>query len=147
VDLRQLILEGCEPFAEADRIQLSGPEVRLQSNVVTGMAMIIHELCTNATKHGALKHPTGSISVKWAVKSFENKKAIKFEWKEKWMSIPTEASLKQGFGSHLITTIVEQEFRSKMERQFDTDGFYFSMSIPIDVMDLSENALAKLKIR
>jgi two-component sensor histidine kinase len=143
VDLRQLILEGCEPFAEADKIQLSGPEVRLQSNVVTGMAMIIHELCTNATKYGSLKHPTGSISVKWAVLTVENKKAIKFEWKEKGLSIPTDGSLKQGFGSHLIPAIVEGEFRSKMERRFDTDGFYFSMSIPIDVVDLSENALPK----
>lgn len=141
VDLRQLILEGCEPFAEADKIQLSGPEVRLQSNVVTGMAMIIHELCTNATKYGSLKHPTGSISVKWAVLTVENKKAIKFEWKEKGLSLPTDGSMKQGFGSHLINAIVEGEFRSKIERRFDTDGFYFSMSIPIDVVDLSENAL------
>ena len=139
VDLKQLILEGCEPFAEGGKIQLSGPEVRLQSNVVTGMAMIIHELCTNATKHGALKPPRGSISVKWAVLTIENKKAIKFEWKEHGPSIPSDGSLKQGFGSHLITTIIEREFRSNLERRFDSDGFYFAMSIPIDVVDLSQN--------
>jgi len=138
VDLKQLVLESCEAFVEADKIQLSGPAISLHSNVVTGMAMIIHELCTNATKHGALKYPTGSISVKWGVLSIENEKAIKFEWKEKGISIPS-ASLKQGFGSHLITTIVEREFRSKMDRRFDTDGLYFAMLIPIESVDLSED--------
>jgi len=139
VDLKQLILEGCEAFIDAEKIEVSGPAVRLQSNVVTGMAMIVHELCTNATKHGSLEHPAASISVKWGVLTIENKKAIKLEWKEKGSSIPSEGSLKEGFGSHLITTIVEREFRSKFDRRFDSDGFYFVMLIPVDVVDLSEN--------
>jgi two-component sensor histidine kinase len=139
VDLKQLILECSEPFAEAGKIQLSGPELRLQSKAVTGMAMIIHELCTNATKYGSLKHPTGSISVGWAVLTIENKKAIKFEWKEKGLSIPSDGPLKQGFGSHLITSIVEKEFGSKMSKRFDPHGLYFAMSIPLDFLDLSEN--------
>lgn len=141
VDLKQLILEGCEPFADADRIQLYGPEVRLQSSVVTGMAMIIHELCTNAVKYGALKYPAGSISVTWAVGTVENKKIIKFEWKEHGPATPGDDPAKEGFGSHLITTIVEQEFRSRMERRFDSDGVYFAMSIPIEVVELNESDL------
>ena len=41
-------------------------------------------------------------------------------------------------GSHLITAIVERQFHSQIERRFDADGLY-SMSIPIDVVDLGEN--------
>jgi two-component sensor histidine kinase len=139
VDLRQLILETCEAFASVDKVKVSGPEVRLQSNVVTGMAMIIHELCTNATKHGSLKHPTASISVEWDLLTVENKKLIKFQWKEKGPSTWSKVALKEGFGSHLIATIVEREFHSRFERRFDTDGLYLTMSIPMDVLDLSED--------
>jgi two-component sensor histidine kinase len=139
VDLKQLILTSCEPFAEANKIRATGPTVWLQSSIVTGMAMIIHELCTNSTKHGALKQAGGSISVRWTVLPEENKKAIKLEWKEEGLWQAAGQPLRQGFGSHLITTIVEREFRSKFERRFDSDGFYFAMLIPGDFVILGES--------
>jgi two-component sensor histidine kinase len=139
VDLRSLVTECCKPFVDAERISVAGPAVPLHPNAVTDMAMVVHELATNASKHGSLRDPAGSISVLWKVEGSGADKKVKFEWKEKsikfkWkeddMPSSRDESGKSGFGSHLIAAICEGKFRSELLRRLGSDGFHFTVWIP-----------------
>lgn len=49
------------------RVGFDGPELFLNSNAAQGFALILHELTTNAAKHGALSAEAGTVSVRWSV--------------------------------------------------------------------------------
>ena len=67
-EIARLIEEELAPFqiAGASRVTLSGPTVMLDHAAAQALAMAVHELATNATKHGALSTSEGRVSVEWA---------------------------------------------------------------------------------
>ncbi|MES2699011.1 MAG: HWE histidine kinase domain-containing protein [Pseudomonadota bacterium] len=65
--LRALVLEACKPFCESPSLTVSGPECHLPSPSCVPLMMCLHELCTNAVKHGSLAVPNGRITVTWLV--------------------------------------------------------------------------------
>jgi len=68
-DLRRLVEEELAAFTlgDRDRIQTSGPDLPLAPTAAQGVAMALHELTTNAAKHGALSAQTGRVRVTWTV--------------------------------------------------------------------------------
>lgn len=65
--LRSLVLEACKPFCDGPNLIVSGPECHLPSQSCVPLMMCLHELCTNAVKHGSLAVANGHISVTWLV--------------------------------------------------------------------------------
>jgi two-component sensor histidine kinase len=67
-EIARLMEEELVPFQVADtpRVTLSGPTVMLDHDATQALAMAVHELATNATKHGALSTSEGRVSVEWA---------------------------------------------------------------------------------
>ena len=65
--LHDVVVKELEPFVagEWERLTLSGPRVRISTKSVQPLAMVLHELATNAAKHGALSSPAGRIAVAW----------------------------------------------------------------------------------
>jgi PAS domain S-box-containing protein len=90
-----------------DRIFIAGPRVLLKPNAVQGFSLVLHELATNAAKHGALAAPNGTISVRWTVEGNGAEPALHFQWQERG-GPPAVAPRKKGFGSilleHTLTT-------------------------------------------
>jgi len=64
-ELRALLEAELAPFLAGQRAVLSGPDVTLRPDAAQGLSMVVHELATNAVKHGALSAATGVISVFW----------------------------------------------------------------------------------
>ncbi|SEP60670.1 Two-component sensor histidine kinase, contains HisKA and HATPase domains [Devosia sp. YR412] len=95
-----VVQTAIEPFfgREQQRFAASGPEVELHAKAALSLAMALHELCTNASKYGALSNETGTVTIGWALT--EGHKLI-LTWREAGgpeVVVPAD----KGFGSRMI---------------------------------------------
>lgn len=108
------------PYRElrGDSIVLSGPEVEIRGAAVTGLSMVLHELCTNALKYGALSRPEGQVLVKW-VENGEG--GISLEWLEQG-GPEIRGPTRDGFGTRLLTRIVRDALSGSIGLQYRPTG-------------------------
>ncbi|HEX4480999.1 MAG TPA: CheR family methyltransferase [Rudaea sp.] len=110
---------------------VSGPRVLLGFESVQTLCLAIHELTTNAVKHGALKSEAGKLSVTWSVQSRGDLGTmLKLEWKETGMpSMPMRT--RTGFGSELIEHALAFTLRATTALRFEDDGIVCTIEMPI----------------
>ncbi len=107
-DVADLIRDQLMLREESDaRIRWSGPEVTLGAQPALHLALVLHELGTNARKHGALSVPGGSIAVDWVVERTSSP-TLQIVWRESG-GPKVKAPAGAGFG----TTLIEQSLRSQ----------------------------------
>jgi PAS domain S-box-containing protein len=82
VEVTDLLRGVLAPYQRGDSgpVTLSGPEIRIPGRHVTPLAMAVHELATNAVKHGALSVPGGRVSVRWALDASGS--PLRLDWEE-----------------------------------------------------------------
>jgi two-component sensor histidine kinase len=97
--LKVVVGKAIESFAS--RVSIDGPEVFLNPNAAQGFALILHELTTNAAKHGALKTDAGTVSVRWSFDATSAEPAILFQWQERG-GPPVTPPKRKGFGRVLL---------------------------------------------
>jgi PAS domain S-box-containing protein len=95
--VREQLLLGA---ADDGRIACSGPDVLLDPQLALHLAMVLHELGTNARKHGALSVSEGRLSVSWAVETTESR-VLRLRWVEAG-GPRVRATSARGFGTVLI---------------------------------------------
>lgn len=124
-----LMMELTAPYRDetGDRIAFSGDDVPIDDGAATPLALLIHELSTNAAKYGALAHAGGQISVTGRLGS-DNFEAI---WRETGVPRCAVGKHGAGFGSRLIGLSVEGQLRGKLERVWHDDGLEVRVSVPI----------------
>ena len=114
-DLRDLLATELGAY-EVSRILMAGPEVFLAAKVALTMALLMHELATNAAKYGALSADRGVVSIRWSVSD----RVLELEWRETGgpsVSQPT----RHGFGLRLISGAMDQ-FHGSTETTFESSG-------------------------
>ena len=102
-DLVQQAVATQQPEGQ-DRVNASGPAVRLDPRASLGLAMTLHELITNAVKYGALSNETGRVSLAWHIEPPDSGAPggrCCFTWMEEG-GPPAEAPATRGFGSQLV---------------------------------------------
>src|SRR5262245_7649883 len=87
------------------RVSIDGPEVFLNSNAAQGFALLMHELATNAAKHGSLTAETGTVSVHWSIDASAAEPTIVFRWQERG-GPPVTPPKRKGFGTVLLERAV-----------------------------------------
>jgi PAS domain S-box-containing protein len=100
-----LIGEQVDLDGAGDRISCSGPILFLSAQDATHLALVLHELATNARKYGALSTPEGTLSVTWEVEAREGRNLL-LSWREmsdRLISAPE----RRGFGTTLIEQTVQ----------------------------------------
>lgn len=120
----QLTLEG-----DADRIALVGPAASLGPSSALAVALVLHELGTNARKYGALSMPAGRLSVSWCVEAAEAGSLLLLEWRERGGPAVSPPS-RRGFG----TTLVERSLQGvggTAQLRFDPDGVACDIRLPL----------------
>jgi two-component sensor histidine kinase len=87
--------------AQEGRIRIAGPYVHVGSKAALSLALMIHELGTNAAKYGALSTPDGFVSMSWCLDHQEAEPLVRMCWSEHG-GPPVAAPGRKGFGSRLI---------------------------------------------
>lgn len=96
-DMRATIGQVLGVFGCDDRIALSGPDVALGARAALSLALILHELGTNAVKYGALSNAAGRVALDWTVTD----DILLLAWRETG-GPPVSAPTRRGFGSKLL---------------------------------------------
>jgi len=83
ISLTELIQRELAPYATPDNVDINGPEIVLRAEAGQAMAMVLHELTTNAAKYGALSAKKGRVSIRWDQHTDEHSRShLAFEWQE-----------------------------------------------------------------
>ncbi len=107
-------------------ITLDGPAVVLDSRAFSVMALVLHELATNAAKYGALAHAGGELSVSWRL---NERRDVVLDWQEKARTRITTPA-KTGFGTALISRSVPYDLGGKSRIDYLPHGLEAQILIP-----------------
>ena len=123
------ILEDVAENAGVDRqrLDLKGSFVVIKSAQTMALNLTFHELCTNATKYGALAAEKGRVEVTWAV---EGGNRVRLLWKESG-GPAAEPPNQKGFGLQLVETLCPFELQGTAEVRFVPDGLECELTFPI----------------
>jgi len=132
VSFLHLLNQELSPFSDDQglRIRLVGPSVDLPSQIAVPLGMAVHELTTNAAKHGALSKEEGRIEVYWTLIDTDRGSALLCEWKEQDGPLVIQPS-REGFGSMLLNRVLSQQIRADVKACFDPEGFRLRMIVPL----------------
>ncbi|HEV2561236.1 MAG TPA: HWE histidine kinase domain-containing protein [Rhizomicrobium sp.] len=128
-----ILAETLLPYADGrgERIRLDGERVELPPKAALVLAMIFHELATNAAKYGALSTKDGCVDVLWAQPSDDR---LTIHWREK--GGPTVSEPKQtGFGLRLLTRGISDELGGEAQLEFASSGVRCRIEVPLSPAD------------
>ena len=118
-----------EMRAFAGRYTVQGPELLLSAQAAQNMSLVIHELATNASKHGALSHPDGNVAIEWRFEEGHSEPLLTFEWKE-WGGPPAKPPRRMGFGYTLLKTVL-RDADLKPEIQYGPEGLHYRATVRV----------------
>lgn len=122
--LKPYAADGSEQKA---RIQLTGPSLVCGEAAASGLALILHELATNAAKYGALASEAGRLNIEWTTGS-EN---LTLNWRETGCSLKGKKVPSSGFGTNLIDRTTKVQFAGSFERQWLPEGVLCTITLPL----------------
>jgi len=130
--LEQLLRNELGPYEEGDgtRVGFEGVDLELPSEVAVPVGMAIHELTTNAVKHGALSDPRGRVAVNWKVTVEGPRPMLHFAWAERG-GPPVRPPARQGFGSRLLQRVLTTQLQADVHMDFNPQGLLFTMVMPL----------------
>jgi len=140
-ELRDLAERALGPFldATADQITLRGPAAWLQPGAALSMALILHELATNAVKYGALSVVEGKVDMTWTLEGQQ----LQVIWTER-DGPRVKPPRRKGFGTRLIERGLRGELRGAVTMSYERSGLVCTMQAQLaertDQLSLFEGA-------
>jgi PAS domain S-box-containing protein len=126
------------PYVDEARAQnreciiLNGPPLPIGKNAVTSLALILHEIATNAAKYGALSAPDGRIRVDWTIREQHD---LYLRWEESDGPVIVEPPRDQGFGSNLVKRSVTGQLQGNIEYDWRPEGLTVHVTVPLECLD------------
>jgi two-component sensor histidine kinase len=128
--LAELVRREFAAYASGNNTRVDGPEVMLSAEAGQAIAMVIHELATNAAKYGALSTQSGRVSVRWYRKLNGSAQLI-IIWQEAG-GPRVEAPKKSGYGTGVVRDLIPYEFGGTVDVSFGPEGVRCRLEIPFD---------------
>jgi two-component sensor histidine kinase len=116
--------------AFAAQAQVAGPDLSLNDKAAQTMALLVHELATNASKHGAWSESEGTVAIRWNIDANGAEPRVTFAWVEHG-GPPAEPPASRGFGTTLMRQVVAMEFDAEPDLSYTNKGFRYEFSAPI----------------
>jgi two-component sensor histidine kinase len=119
--VREVVAATLAPFLETEgaRISFGGPDLLLNQATGGSLALGLHELATNAIKHGALRVPEGRVSFTWTL---EHGRRVEMVWRETG-GPATGTPAKSGYGARVIGFITSREQNGAVTMEFPPEGY------------------------
>ncbi len=115
-----------------DQVMSTGVDVRVNAKAAQAFSFIVHELLTNAVKHGALSAPGGRVSVQKEVETIDDRQVLVFKWRE--IDGPrAEPSARKGFGSFILLDSPKQ-FGGTATVAYEQEGLSYELRLPLDAI-------------
>jgi two-component sensor histidine kinase len=142
-DLRAVAERELAPYAPARRggggraaphvaVSLDGPPVPLAPAAVQPLAMVLHELATNAAKHGALSAPGGAVEVRWRARRRAGEDGLlRLRWTETGGPPVFAAPARRGFGTRVVEATVRGQLGGRVERRWERTGLVVEVAVPL----------------
>ncbi len=130
--LREILDRAVRAHApEAARCEMAGPELELPPRVAHALSLMLHELVTNAIKHGAWSAERGRVAIDWSSRTAaRGGRRFHLEWTERDGPAVTPPARK-GFGARLIERTLASEMGGKVQLHFDPAGLACVMDVPL----------------
>jgi PAS domain S-box-containing protein len=131
--LSDIARAALDPYLPLGRIAVAGPQVRISPKVAVPLSMALHELCTNAVKHGSLSTETGRVQLSWTRR---DERAVLLEWRESG-GPPPSSQRRTGFGSRLLGRALAGELGRPAELTFAPEGLICRIVVPTSADELA----------
>lgn len=134
--IADLVRSQVEPFAKVDgvRIATTGAPFYLDADAAQSIGLALHELATNAVKHGALSIPGGIVTVRWDVTTDDSEGRFRLQWFERngpKVAAPTH----QGFGTVVLQRMAGQAMKGKVDHRYDELGVSWVLEVPVGAVE------------
>jgi PAS domain S-box-containing protein len=127
VNLVKLVRSELAPCVGDDIARVEGPDVLLTAEATQAIAIVLHELVTNASKYGALSTPDGRITVRWDWR--DANEWLSLQWIEAGgpaVAVPSET----GYGIRAIRQLIPHELGGAVDLTFDAGGLRCRIELP-----------------
>jgi PAS domain S-box-containing protein len=127
VNLVELVRRELAPCVGEGTANIEGPDVLLTAEATQAIAIVLHELVTNASKYGALSTLQGRITVRWDWR--DTKEWLSLQWIEAdgpTVDVPSET----GYGIRAIRQLIPHELGGAVDLTFDTGGLRCRIELP-----------------
>jgi two-component sensor histidine kinase len=126
-ELRRLVEEELAAFDGGGRVLLDGPAVTLRPETAQSFVMVVHELATNAARHGALSRKEGRVGIAWTVSADAE---VRLVWHEHDGPAVTPPAC-HGFGLKLVESAVRGQLGGTITLAWETGGLRCTLDLPI----------------
>jgi two-component sensor histidine kinase len=131
LSVADLVRREIAPYATRNNTEINGPDVTLRSEAGQALAMVLHELTTNAAKYGALSAKHGRVSVRWDRRSNgQSRSYLVLDWRE--TGGPPVAAGNSGYGTSTIRDLLAYEFGGTVDLVFAPEGVQCRLELPAD---------------
>ena len=121
VGLSALVYNQLAPYATGSNVTITGEDIVLGAPEIQAIAMVLHELVTNAAKYGSLSAPNGRVCISWSRQDLDEGAKLVFEWRE--LGGPSvAANASSGYGTSLIRDLIPYELAGTVDLVFAPDG-------------------------
>ena len=127
-DLRSLVTQELAPYCEKEetRVQMAGADIVLEPTMAQTIAIVVHELATNAAKFGALSMPEGRIQIEW---SRTSDRLLILRWIETDGPVVTPPT-RYGFGTRVMEKMIRSQLKGEMRFDWRPEGLACEIAMP-----------------
>lgn len=126
--LRDLVEKVVCPHVSSDRIGIRGSPVSLTTSQATGLALVLHELSTNAVKYGSLSTPKGRVEISWSTGNGK----LTIEWAESGGPEIGAPPTGRGFGTLLAERTAKATLRGSIGHDWRPGGLLVQLTMPLE---------------